>query len=113
MACGQIVAISIYTLTPLLSHNTDIDINTRRHEHHKPTPNRPTAQPTSTMAQTPEQRKRNEKFNKQQDAKRGKPTQEIIKKQSFKSPVSPVVLGLLAFVIFGGLVFELISRMIG
>ncbi|KAL5317806.1 hypothetical protein ACEPPN_014906 [Leptodophora sp. 'Broadleaf-Isolate-01'] len=45
------------------------------------------------MAQTPEQRKRNAKFTKEQDAKRGKPTQELKKKQEFKSPVSPVVLG--------------------
>jgi len=63
------------------------------------------------MAQTPEQRKRNEKFAKGQTAKRGKPQSEIKKKQQeFKSPVSPVYLGLLAFVVFGGLIFELLNR---
>ncbi|KAK0109559.1 hypothetical protein ONS95_002245 [Cadophora gregata] len=46
------------------------------------------------MAQTPEQRKRNAKFTKEQNAKRGKPAQELKKKQEFKSPVSPVVLGI-------------------
>jgi len=66
----------------------------------------------------------------------GKPTQDIKKKQEFKSPVSPFwlgvfppiesaceerssahvetnktsVLGVLGFVVFGGLVFELLSR---
>ncbi|TVY47722.1 hypothetical protein LOCC1_G002401 [Lachnellula occidentalis] len=41
------------------------------------------------MAQTPEQRKRNAKFAKEQTAKRGKPASEIKKKQDFKSPISP------------------------
>lgn len=45
------------------------------------------------QAQTPEQRKRNAKFTKEQNAKRGKPAQELKKKQEFKSPVSPMVLG--------------------
>ncbi|TVY14222.1 hypothetical protein LARI1_G006096 [Lachnellula arida] len=45
------------------------------------------------MAQTPEQRKRNAKFAKEQSAKRGKPASEIKKKQDFKSPISPVWLG--------------------
>ncbi|CZS89671.1 related to secretory pathway protein YSY6 [Rhynchosporium agropyri] len=62
------------------------------------------------MAQTPTQRKANLKFQKDLDSKRGKPTQEVKKKQDFKSPVSPMVLGILGFVVFGGLVFELISR---
>merc|ERR1711977_292346 len=66
--------------------------------------------PNNTMAQTPEQRKRNAKFTKEQNAKRGKPAQELKKKQEFKSPVSPVVLGVLGFVVFGGLIFELLSR---
>ncbi|TVY89014.1 hypothetical protein LAWI1_G004990 [Lachnellula willkommii] len=84
------------------------------------------------MAQTPEQRKRNAKFAKEQSAKRGKPASEIKKKQDFKSPISPVWLGefvssvmedgygcggvlgtgwsILGFVVFGGLIFELLSR---
>ncbi|KAL2068673.1 hypothetical protein VTL71DRAFT_15011 [Oculimacula yallundae] len=66
--------------------------------------------PIFIMAQTPEQRKRNAKFTKEQNAKRGKPAQELQKKQSFKSPVSPMVLGILGFVVFGGLLFELLSR---
>ncbi|TVY58119.1 hypothetical protein LCER1_G001624 [Lachnellula cervina] len=62
------------------------------------------------MAQTPEQRKRNAKFAKEQTAKRGKPASEIKKKQDFKSPISPVWLVVLGFVVFGGLIFELLSR---
>jgi len=63
------------------------------------------------MAQTPEQRKRNEKFAKDQTARRGK-SEVQIKKQNSKSPISPLWLGLLGFVIFGGLLFELISKII-
>ncbi|KAG9230241.1 hypothetical protein BJ875DRAFT_162582 [Amylocarpus encephaloides] len=62
------------------------------------------------MAQTPEQRKRNAKFAKEQTARRGKAPQEIKKKQDFKSPISPFWLVILGFVVFGGLGFELISR---
>lgn len=43
----------------------------------------------------------------------GKSTEEIkkmAKKEVAKSPISPVWLGLLAFVVFGGLIFEVISR---
>jgi len=62
------------------------------------------------MAQTPEQRKRNAKFAKEQSAKRGKPASEIKKKQDFKSPISPFWLGVLGFVVFGGLIFEALNR---
>ncbi|EHK97910.1 hypothetical protein GLAREA_06438 [Glarea lozoyensis ATCC 20868] len=62
------------------------------------------------MTQTPEQRKRNAKYAKIETAKRGKAPQEIKRKQDFKSPISPFWLGVLAFVIFGGLGFELISQ---
>jgi len=63
------------------------------------------------MAQTPQQRKANAKFVKEQDAKRGKPASEIQKKrENFKSPISPFWLAVLGFVVFGGLIFELISR---
>jgi len=62
------------------------------------------------MAQTPQQRKANQKFAKDLNAKMGKPSSEIKKKQDFKSPISPIWLGVLGFVVFGGLVFELISR---
>ncbi|KUJ15576.1 uncharacterized protein LY89DRAFT_117044 [Mollisia scopiformis] len=49
------------------------------------------------QAQTPEQRKRNAKFAKEQSLKRGKPASEIKKKQDFKSPIS---LGWLSTYIF-------------
>ncbi|CCU75582.1 unnamed protein product [Blumeria hordei] len=62
------------------------------------------------MAQTPQQRKRNEKFSKLQNAKRGKANIEVKPKQEFKSPLSPLWAGLLSFVVFGGLLFELINR---
>lgn len=47
----------------------------------------------SKQAQTPQQRKANDKFKKAQDAKRGKPASEIKKKDDFKSPISPLWLG--------------------
>ncbi|KFY51074.1 hypothetical protein V495_00002 [Pseudogymnoascus sp. VKM F-4514 (FW-929)] len=63
------------------------------------------------QAQTPQQRKSNQKFAKDNTAKMGKPEGALKKKQqNFKSPVSPIWLVLLAFVVFGGLIFELISR---
>ncbi|CAK7233072.1 hypothetical protein SBRCBS47491_008483 [Sporothrix bragantina] len=64
------------------------------------------------MAQTPEQRRRNAKFVKEQDARRGKSEAELKRrnKEVQKSPVSPLLLGVLAFVVFGGLVFEVFSR---
>jgi len=46
------------------------------------------------QAQTPQQRKANDKFKKAQDAKRGKPASEIKKKEEFKSPISPIWLGM-------------------
>jgi hypothetical protein len=46
------------------------------------------------QAQTPQQRKSNQKFAKENTAKMGKPEGAIKKKQqSFKSPVSPIWLG--------------------
>ncbi|KAI3323083.1 hypothetical protein HD806DRAFT_497865 [Xylariaceae sp. AK1471] len=64
------------------------------------------------MAQTLEQRRRNAKFVKEQDARRGKAETDIKKKSKevSKSPISPFWLGILAFVVFGGLLFEVISR---
>jgi len=63
------------------------------------------------MAQTPEQRKRNQRFAKENTAKMGKPESAIKKKdKDFKSPISPLWLGVLGFVVFGGLIFELLSR---
>ncbi|OTB05829.1 hypothetical protein M426DRAFT_319510 [Hypoxylon sp. CI-4A] len=64
------------------------------------------------MAQTLEQRKRNAKFVKEQDARRGKSETEIKKraKEASKSPISPFWLSILGFVVFGGLLFEVLSR---
>ncbi|KAI1805490.1 hypothetical protein F4811DRAFT_515003 [Daldinia bambusicola] len=64
------------------------------------------------MAQTLEQRRRNAKFAKDQDARRGKSETEIKKrtKDVQKSPISPFWLGILGFIVFGGLIFELLSR---
>lgn len=46
------------------------------------------------QAQTPEQRMRNQKFAKQNTAKMGKPEGAIKKKQDFKSPISPLWMGI-------------------
>jgi hypothetical protein len=51
---------------------------------------------TSIQAQTPQQRKSNLKFAKEQTAKMGKPESAIKKKdKDFKSPISPVWLGMI------------------
>lgn len=64
------------------------------------------------MAQTLEQRRRNAKFVKDQEQRRGKSDVAVQKlaKPNQKSPVSPMWLILLAFVVFGGLIFEIIQR---
>jgi len=64
------------------------------------------------MAQTPTQRRANDKFAKREETKRGKPESVVkAKKEKVKSSISPIWFGLLAFVVFGGLLFELV-RMI-
>ena len=69
------------------------------------------------MAQmTPEQRRRNAKFSKDQEQRRGKAEGEIkkrVNKVVAKSPISPVWLGILGFIVFGGLIFELVARFFG
>ncbi|KAI0873620.1 FAD-binding domain-containing protein [Hypoxylon argillaceum] len=72
----------------------------------------PASRDLASFAQTLEQRKRNAKFVKDQDARRGKAETDIKKrtKDTAKSPISPFWLGVLGFVIFGGLLFEVISR---
>lgn len=68
------------------------------------------------MAQTPQQRRANEKFAKINEARMGKSEEAIKKKvpkEALKSPVSPILLGLLGFVVFGGLVFEALTRIFG
>jgi len=48
----------------------------------------------TVQVQTPQQRKANSKFSKDIEKKMGKPTQDVKKKQEFKSPVSPFWLGM-------------------
>ncbi|KAL2010143.1 hypothetical protein VTN00DRAFT_5950 [Thermoascus crustaceus] len=62
------------------------------------------------MAQTPQQRRANEKYARQEAAKRGKHESAVKQKQKPKSPVSTGWVVVLAFVICGGLVFELLRN---
>ncbi|KAL4886376.1 hypothetical protein BJY04DRAFT_179049 [Aspergillus karnatakaensis] len=59
------------------------------------------------MAQTPQQRRANDKFAKHEASKRGKPRTTTIK-QSSKPSLSTGWVALLAFVVCGGLIFELL-----
>lgn len=64
------------------------------------------------MTQTPQQRRANLKFVKDQEARRGK-SEDQIKKKTKEAPkvsISPIWLALLAFVVFGGIVVEVFSR---
>ncbi|KAK0392216.1 hypothetical protein NLU13_1713 [Sarocladium strictum] len=67
------------------------------------------------MAQTPEQRRRNAKFAKENELRMGKSEEQIKKrvKEVQKSPISVFWLVILGFIIFGGLVFEVLSRFFG
>ncbi|KAF2416433.1 hypothetical protein EJ08DRAFT_600533, partial [Tothia fuscella] len=58
-------------------------------------------------AQTPQQRKANAKFAKVEEEKRGKPVQ-LKKREKQKSPYGPAVLALMAFVVCGGVIFEIL-----
>ncbi|KAF2842701.1 hypothetical protein M501DRAFT_993447 [Patellaria atrata CBS 101060] len=61
------------------------------------------------MAQTPQQRAANERFAKSESAKRGKPVTAVKKSTAVqKSPISKGWIVVLAFVLCGGLIFELI-----
>ncbi|KAK6529096.1 hypothetical protein TWF694_004314 [Orbilia ellipsospora] len=64
--------------------------------------------------QTPQQRLANEKFAKREAAKRGKGEgdRKTYDKPS-KMPISPVWFGVLGFVVFGGLLFELARMVLG
>ncbi|KHN94651.1 uncharacterized protein MAM_07557 [Metarhizium album ARSEF 1941] len=64
------------------------------------------------MAQTLEQRRRNAKFAKEQEARMGKSDDQIKQrtKETPKAPISPVWIVVLGFVVFGGLMFEALSR---
>jgi hypothetical protein len=67
------------------------------------------------MAQTIQQRQRNAKFAKENEARMGKAEGQIKKKvkEVKKSPVSMFWIVLLGFVVFGGLVFEALTRFFG
>jgi hypothetical protein len=67
------------------------------------------------MAQTIQQRQRNAKFAKENEARMGKSEDQIKKKvkEVKKSPVSMFWIVLLGFVVFGGLVFEALTRFFG
>ncbi|KAF7546172.1 hypothetical protein G7Z17_g8624 [Cylindrodendrum hubeiense] len=68
------------------------------------------------MAQTPEQRRRNAKFAKDNESRMGKSEEQVKKrlvKETPKSPISIFWLVLLGFIIFGGLVFEVFARFFG
>ncbi|KAM0802585.1 hypothetical protein BDR22DRAFT_794265, partial [Usnea florida] len=58
--------------------------------------------------QTPQQRKANERYARQEAAKRGKPESAIKQKQKFNPPISPVWIGILIFVLCGGIIFEVL-----
>ncbi|KAK5662806.1 hypothetical protein OQA88_6216 [Cercophora sp. LCS_1] len=64
------------------------------------------------MAQTPQQRRANAKFVKDQEARRGKSEEQLKKrtKEVQKSPISSVWLFVLGFIVFGGLFVEVLSR---
>ncbi|EGS20991.1 uncharacterized protein CTHT_0028300 [Thermochaetoides thermophila DSM 1495] len=66
------------------------------------------------MVQTPQQRRANQKFFKEQEARRGKSEAELKKRQKdqTKPPISKFWLWFLGFVVFGGLFFEVLSRII-
>jgi hypothetical protein len=53
-----------------------------------------------TQAQTPQQRKANQKFAKAEEEKRGKPQSNLKKKVAEKSPISGMWLGMFPLVAF-------------
>ncbi|KAJ5114581.1 hypothetical protein NUU61_000340 [Penicillium alfredii] len=59
------------------------------------------------MAQTPQQRRANDRFAKNEAAKRGKAPAAAKPKKNVKSPVSTSWVVILAFVVCGGLLLEL------
>ncbi|KAG9255240.1 uncharacterized protein F5Z01DRAFT_673192 [Emericellopsis atlantica] len=67
------------------------------------------------QAQTPEQRRRNAQFAKKNEAKMGKSEEQLRKRveKVQKSPISMFWAAVLGFIVFGGLVFEALSRFFG
>ncbi|KAK0516799.1 hypothetical protein JMJ35_001402 [Cladonia borealis] len=60
------------------------------------------------QAQTPQQRKANERYARQEAAKRGKPESAVKHKQKWDPPISKLWIGVLIFVLCGGIIFELL-----
>lgn len=63
------------------------------------------------MAQTPQQRQANMRFAKAQEKKMGMPEQPVLPRKMGpqKSPISKVWIVILAFVLCGGLLFEVLK----
>ncbi|KND93875.1 hypothetical protein TOPH_01861, partial [Tolypocladium ophioglossoides CBS 100239] len=85
-----------------------VDLVPHREQSRKLTPSR-------SQAQTLEQRRRNAKFAKDQEARMGKSDDQVKKrvKEAPKSPISMFWIAILGFIVFGGLIFEALSRMFG
>ncbi|KAH6866884.1 hypothetical protein J4E91_003969 [Alternaria rosae] len=67
---------------------------------------------TNVQAQTPQQRQANMRFAKAQEKKMGKPesTEPVVKKRApQKSPISRFWIIVLAFILVGGLLFEVLK----
>jgi hypothetical protein len=60
------------------------------------------------MAQTPQQRAANARFARSEEKKMGKPVQAVKKREEFKSPISKGWIIVLAFVLCGGVIFEVL-----
>ncbi|PGH06580.1 hypothetical protein AJ80_08139 [Polytolypa hystricis UAMH7299] len=61
------------------------------------------------QAQTPTQRRANERFAKHEAAKRGKPETIVKQKPKSKSPLPIVWVVVLAFIVCGGVIFEFLK----
>ncbi|EME80251.1 uncharacterized protein MYCFIDRAFT_32043 [Pseudocercospora fijiensis CIRAD86] len=65
------------------------------------------------MAQTPQQRRANAQFAREQEKKMGKPMSALPKKEKpQKAPINRWWLYMLLFVVCGGLIFELLRVII-
>lgn len=63
------------------------------------------------MAQTPQQRAANAKYARSEEKKMGKPVQTVKRKDptDFKSPISKGWIIVLAFILCGGVIFEILK----
>ncbi|KAF2198251.1 hypothetical protein GQ43DRAFT_474703 [Delitschia confertaspora ATCC 74209] len=65
------------------------------------------------MAQTPQQRAANARFEETQKKKMGKPVTAVKRKEEFRSPISKGWIIILGFVVCGGLIVELLRLLFG